>query len=112
MFLFINRKDETDFLEERYNKPGFDFFVIYGRRRVGKTELIKNFIKNKPHIYMLCNKGGTAANVLRLKQEKAKFVNWNNKNRKEHYAVVAKSFSVRTGHARCIDIKELDNLLA
>ncbi len=74
MFLFINRKDETDFLEERYNKPGFDFFVIYGRRRIGKTELIKNFIKNKPHIYMLCNKGGTAANVLRFKQEVAKFL--------------------------------------
>ncbi len=45
-------------------------------------------------------------------KEKAKFVNWNNKNRKEHYAVVAKSFSVRTGHARCIDIKELDKVLA
>lgn len=74
MFLFINRKDETDFLEERYNKPGFDFFVIYGRRRIGKTELIRNFIKNKPHIYMLCNKGGTAANVLRFKQEVAKFL--------------------------------------
>lgn len=74
MFLFINRKDEMDFLEERYNKPGFDFFVIYGRRRIGKTELIKNFIKKKPHIYMLCNKGGTAANVLRFKQEVAKFL--------------------------------------
>ncbi len=75
MFLFINRKDEMDFLEERYNKPGFDFFVIYGRRRIGKTELIKNFIQNKPHIYMLCNKAGTAANVSRFKQEIAKLLN-------------------------------------
>lgn len=74
MFRFINRNDEFDLLEERYNKPGFDFFVIYGRRRIGKTELIKNFIKNKPHIYMLCNKGGTAANILRFKQEVAKFL--------------------------------------
>jgi AAA+ ATPase superfamily predicted ATPase len=75
MFLFINRKDEMDFLEERYNKPGFDFFVIYGRRRIGKTELNKNFIQNKPHIYMLCNKAGTAANVSRFKQEIAKLLN-------------------------------------
>ena len=74
MFLFIDRKDETDFLEERYNKPGFDFFVIYGRRRIGKTELIKNFLKNKPHIYMLCNKAGTAANVSRFKQEVSKLL--------------------------------------
>lgn len=75
MFLFIDRNDEMDFLEERYNKPGFDFFVIYGRRRIGKTELIKNFIKNKPHIYMLCNKAGTAANVSRFKQEVSKLLN-------------------------------------
>ncbi len=45
-------------------------------------------------------------------KEKAKFVNWNNKNRKEHYMVVAKSFSVRTEHARCMDIKELEKVLA
>jgi AAA+ ATPase superfamily predicted ATPase len=74
MFLFVNRKNEMDLLEERYNKPGFDFFVIYGRRRIGKTELIKNFIKNKPHIYMLCNKAGTAANISRFKQQIAKFL--------------------------------------
>ncbi|GFO97239.1 hypothetical protein ig2599ANME_1439 [groundwater metagenome] len=75
MFLFIDRKDEFELLEERYNKHGFDFFVIYGRRRIGKTELIKNFIKNKPHIYMLCNKAGTAVNVSRFKQEIAKLLN-------------------------------------
>ncbi len=43
-------------------------------------------------------------------KEKAKFVNWNNKNRKEHYAVVARSFSVRTKRAMCIDLKELEKI--
>jgi AAA+ ATPase superfamily predicted ATPase len=38
---FIDRKEELSFLEKRYNKKGFEFFVIYGRRRIGKTELIK-----------------------------------------------------------------------
>jgi len=74
MFRFINRNDELNFLEERYRQRGFDFFVIYGRRRIGKTELIKNFVKDKPHIYMLCSKAGTSANVLRFKQEVAKFL--------------------------------------
>lgn len=74
MFLFINRKDELDFLEERYMQHGFDFIVIYGRRRIGKTELIKNFVKDKLHIYMLCNKAGTSANISRFKQEVAKFL--------------------------------------
>lgn len=73
MFLkFIDRKDELQFLEERYSHGGFDFIVIYGRRRIGKTELIKNFVKNKPYIYMLCNKAGTSANIKRFKQEIAK----------------------------------------
>ena len=74
MFLFIDREEEMDFLEERYRQHGFDFIVIYGRRRIGKTELIKNFVLDKPHIYMLCNKAGTSANISGLKREIAKFV--------------------------------------
>jgi len=74
MFLFIDRKEEIQYLEDRYIQAGFDFFVIYGRRRIGKTELIKNFVSNKPHIYMLCNKAGTPSNILKIKKEIAKFV--------------------------------------
>lgn len=74
MFLFIDRKEEMSFLDERYHKKEFDFFVIYGRRRIGKTELIKHFIKNKPHIYVLCNKAGTSANILKFRQETAKYL--------------------------------------
>ncbi len=56
MSLFINRSQELNFLNERYstNKP--QFIVIWGRRRVGKTELIKKFIKDKKHIYHLVTK--------------------------------------------------------
>lgn len=50
---FVDRKDELDFLEERYNSNDFEFVLIYGRRRVGKTELIKKFTENKPSIYCL-----------------------------------------------------------
>jgi len=54
--IFIDRTKELDFLNERYKLRGPDFFVIYGRRRVGKTELMKHFIKNKPHIYYLADR--------------------------------------------------------
>lgn len=74
MFLFIDRKEETCFLEERYAKKGFEFIVIYGRRRIGKTELIKNFLKDKPHIYFLCNKAGTQSNVISFRKEAAAFL--------------------------------------
>lgn len=47
---FIGRKEELKYLEQLYNtKP--TFVVIYGKRRVGKTELIKQFTKNKLSIY-------------------------------------------------------------
>lgn len=49
---FINRKKELGFLENQLKKP-WSFVVLYGRRRVGKSELIKHFMKNKKGIYLL-----------------------------------------------------------
>jgi hypothetical protein len=72
---FVDRKEELAFLEERYAKKGFEFFVIYGRRRIGKTELIKQFIRDKPHIYLLCDKSGTERNIQRLKRKIAEYLN-------------------------------------
>ncbi|MFW6283143.1 MAG: ATP-binding protein [Minisyncoccales bacterium] len=56
---FKNRKKETNEMKETLNKKGFAFEIIYGRRRVGKTELVLNSIKslknfkNKNYIYYL-----------------------------------------------------------
>ena len=44
---FINRDNELAVLEKEYKRGGSSFVVIYGRRRVGNTTLIKEFIKNK-----------------------------------------------------------------
>lgn len=55
MTLFIDREYELDFLEERYSSDTFELILIYGRRRVGKTELIKRFITDKPSIYCLAS---------------------------------------------------------
>ena len=73
MFLFIDRAEELEFLQERYSKKGFEFIVMYGRRRIGKTELLKNFVKDKPHVYFLCNKTGTSTNISRFKKQVARF---------------------------------------
>ncbi len=51
--MFIDREKETAFLEEKYKELRPQFIVLWGKRRVGKTELVKHFIKNKPHIYFL-----------------------------------------------------------
>ncbi len=59
---FINRDRELNFLQEMYDKSG-GLVIIYGRRRVGKTELIKQFITGKKHLYYLADKRGTGINA-------------------------------------------------
>ena len=51
--MFIGRQRELDELNKRYNSDKFEFMVIYGRRRVGKTALINEFIGNKKAIYFM-----------------------------------------------------------
>ncbi len=52
---FLGREKELFDLEKEYNRNG-GFVVIYGRRRIGKTTLIKQFIKNKTAFYFLATK--------------------------------------------------------
>ena len=42
---FVNREQELKMLNEKWQSNVAQFFIIYGKRRVGKTELIKQFIK-------------------------------------------------------------------
>ena len=53
---FVNRKEELSFLQKRYASSKAEFIIIYGRRRIGKTELIKQFIKDKKAIYHLVSR--------------------------------------------------------
>ncbi len=52
---FIGRSSELSRLESEYKKS-CSMVVVYGRRRVGKTTLIKEFIKNKNAFYFLASK--------------------------------------------------------
>ncbi len=49
---FIGRQSELSKLNDEYNRES-SFVVIYGRRRVGKTTLIKEFLKGKTAFYFL-----------------------------------------------------------
>ena len=51
--MFIGRDRELKTLSNLYATDKFEFAVIYGRRRVGKTELIKQFIDGKRAIYFM-----------------------------------------------------------
>lgn len=74
---FYNRENEIEFLEKSYKskKPGL--IIIYGRRRVGKTELVKHFIKNKPSVYFLADERGDYQNLKELQGLMGGFLNDN-----------------------------------
>lgn len=51
--MFIGRERELAALNKLYESDKFEFVVIYGRRRVGKTALISRFIDDKNAIYFM-----------------------------------------------------------
>lgn len=51
--MFIGRDKELNALDKLYKSDRFEFVVIYGRRRVGKTALINQFIGDKKSIYFM-----------------------------------------------------------
>jgi AAA+ ATPase superfamily predicted ATPase len=48
--MFHNRQRELGYLESRYARPGAEFTVLYGRRRVGKSTLVYEWCRAKPHL--------------------------------------------------------------
>ena len=60
---FVDRINEMNFLEKEYNKKTSSFVVLYGRRRVGKTRLIKEFIKDKNSVYFLATEENEIENI-------------------------------------------------
>ncbi len=60
---FIGRKDELQKLNMLYEASGFQMAVVYGRRRIGKSTLLTEFIRDKKAIYYMATKVGAARNV-------------------------------------------------
>lgn len=52
--MFIGRETELNFLQDKYDEEKGQLIVLYGRRRVGKTETLREFCKEKPHVFYSC----------------------------------------------------------
>ena len=83
--MFIGREMELKFLSDKYRESGGQLIVWYGRRRVGKTETLREFCKGKPHFFFACTQTTDRVQLRnfsdRILKEKAKF----------HYALFSES---------------------
>ena len=61
--MFIGRKKELKELNFRFNNSKKEFGVIYGRRRIGKSTLINEFLKDKPNIFFQAKKDSLYGNL-------------------------------------------------
>ena len=75
MHRFIDREDEMRTLENEYARKGSALVILYGRRRVGKTTLISEFIKDKPALFFLASEESEAQNRADFKDRAAEFIN-------------------------------------
>lgn len=60
---FIGRENELSDLNEMYAQNNFQLFVLYGRRRVGKTTLLNEFCKNKDSIFYSAEQSNEKLNL-------------------------------------------------
>lgn len=68
---FLDRVAELRALTQLHRSPRAQLFVLYGRRRVGKTELLRTFCQGKPHVYFQAAQVSDRDNLRQFLQEAA-----------------------------------------
>ena len=64
--MLYGRELELEALQRRYESGRFEFVPVYGRRRVGKTYLLKEFAKGKNTVYYQAKPGSLTSNLRRI----------------------------------------------
>ena len=72
--MFVGREKELATLNSLYASDKFEFVVMYGRRRVGKTALISHFIQNKNAIYFMGVESNSQQNLDNLSSSLLEYV--------------------------------------
>ncbi|MDD3252044.1 MAG: ATP-binding protein [Lachnospiraceae bacterium] len=59
----IGRKQELEQIEKMYDSPKFEFLVMYGRRRVGKTTILQQFASEHRAIFYSAQEKNDSLNL-------------------------------------------------
>lgn len=73
--MFIGREKELRNLDSKINSEQFEFGIIYGRRRIGKTRLLQEVVKKHPAIYYVANEMDLDDNLKQLSRVVAIYFN-------------------------------------
>ncbi len=74
---FKNRKEELSLLNELYKKQNPKLIIVYGRRRVGKTELLRKFLEKHKGLYLLARQESELEQLKTFSFHAAEFFNDN-----------------------------------
>lgn len=124
--MFIGRRQELEAFERLYNADKFALFILYGRRRVGKTTLLKEFCKNKPYIFYSAEQSTDKLNLEKFSQQifqhygehnLSTFADWSNafsylssRQRKERIIVILDEFPYLAQSNKAL-LSELQHLI-
>lgn len=72
---FVGRREERALLEDAYRGEASAFIPVYGRRRVGKSELILRFLQDRPAVYVVGKQAPAALQIRELLEAAARA--WN-----------------------------------
>ena len=83
--MFVGRDEQLKIFENMYRSDAFEFIVLYGQRRIGKTTLLGEFIKDKRAIFFTAKEANDVMNLQEFTEVVAdyfgltggiKFVTW------------------------------------
>src|SRR5437879_4866230 len=70
---FLGRRPELGTLVAQYADERSNLLPIYGRRRIGKSELILHFLRDKPGLYFLGQRAAAETNLRSFREVAAEF---------------------------------------
>lgn len=96
--MFVNRTRELRFLEDHYASNQAELIVLYGRRRVGKTDLLRAFCHGKSYIFYIADLGTDEASRAEFTRQVSEFL-YNNTEAISPFATWDAAFSFLARHA-------------
>jgi len=107
--MFLGRLEELNYLDNYFKKAGSQMVVLYGRKHMGKTALIKKFVESKDYSYYLA----------RTCSEKEQQFEWTNELMDQgfelesdaDYSEILKSITGVESRKKIIVIDEFQNLV-